>query len=147
MLHPLDLKLFRDMGKMKGQMLAVGVVMACGLAMMIMSRSLILSLESTRDTYYAHHRFGDLFCDLKRAPNAIRSRLAEIEGVAAIETRVKGKTTLDLPGLSEPADGIIHSIPEDRQQQLHLLYIRSGRLPELGSHNEVVVGEAFATAH
>jgi putative ABC transport system permease protein len=147
MLHPLDLKLVRDMGKMKGQMFAVGLVMACGLAMMIMSRSLILSLESTRDAYYTSNRFGDLFSDLKRAPNALRTRLAEIEGVAAVETRVRGKVTLDLPGLSEPADGIIHSIPEDRQQQLHLLYIRSGRLPELGSHNEVVVGEAFANAH
>jgi putative ABC transport system permease protein len=41
MISPLDLKLFRDIGKMKGQMVAVSVVMACGLAMMIMSRSLI----------------------------------------------------------------------------------------------------------
>jgi putative ABC transport system permease protein len=147
MLHPLDLKLFRDIGKMKGQVFAVGIVMACGLAMMIMSRSLILSLESTRDEYYTKHRFADLFCDLKRAPNALRARLAEIEGVAAVETRVKGKTTLDLPGLSEPADGVIHSLPDDRQQQLHLLFVRRGRLPELGSHNEVVVGEAFAEAH
>jgi putative ABC transport system permease protein len=147
MLHPLDLKLVRDMGKMKGQIFAVGLVMACGLAMMIMSRSLILSLESTRDEYYSKHRFADLFCDLKRAPNALRSRLADLDGVASVETRVKGKVTLDLPGLSEPADGVIHSIPDDRQQQLHLLYIRRGRLPELGSHNEVVVGEAFADAH
>src|SRR5688572_33159447 len=120
MLHPLDLKLVRDMGKMKGQIFAVGLVMACGLAMMIMSRSLILSLESTRDEYYSKHRFADLFCDLKRAPNALRSRLADLDGVASVETRVKGKVTLDLPGLSEPADGVIHSIPDDRQQQLHL---------------------------
>ena len=147
MLHPLDRKLFRDMGKMKGQMIAVGVVMACGLAMMIMARSLILSLESTRDRYYTEHRFADVFCDLKRAPNALRPRLAEIPGVAAVETRVSGKITLDLPGLTEPADGMIHSIPEDRPQQLHLLYLRRGRLPEIGSHNEVICGEAFAVAH
>jgi putative ABC transport system permease protein len=147
MLHPLDLKLLRDLGKMKGQMIAVALVMACGLAMMIMSRSLILSLESTRDAYYTQHRFADLFCDLKRAPNAIRARLAEIAGVAAVETRVVGRLTLDLPGLAEPADGTIVSLPEDRPQQLHLLYLRRGRLPELGSRNEVVVGEAFADAH
>ena len=67
MLHPLDLKLLRDIGRMKGQMLSVSVVMACGLAMMVMSRSLILSLESTRDAYYTGHRFADVFCDLKRA--------------------------------------------------------------------------------
>ena len=90
---PLDLKLLRDIGKMKGQMVAVSIVMACGLAMMSMARSLILSLESTRDAYYSQYRFADVFCDLKRAPNALRPRLARIEGVAAVETRVTGKVT------------------------------------------------------
>jgi len=146
-MSPLDLKLFRDLGRMKGQMISTAVVMACGLAMMIMARSLILSLESTRDAYYTDYRFGDVFCSLKRAPNALRPRLAQIEGVAAVETRVTGKVTLDIPGLSEPADGMIHSIPDDRPAQLNLLCLRRGRLPEVGSHGEVVVGEAFATAH
>lgn len=146
-IHPLNLKLIRDMGKMKGQMAAVALVMACGLAMMIMSRSLILSLESTRDAYYRENRFADVFCDLKRAPNALRARLAEIDGVATVETRVSGGLKLDLPGLNEPADGSIHSIPEDRPQQLHRLFLRRGRLPELGNPDEVVVGEAFADAH
>jgi putative ABC transport system permease protein len=146
-LPALDLKLLRDAGRMKGQMAAVSLVMACGLAMMIMSRSLILSLESTRDAYYEKHRFADVFSDLKRAPNALRARLAAIDGVAAVETRVVGRVTLDLPGLEEPADGMILSIPEDRPQQLHQLYLRRGRLPEVGRANEVVVGEAFAQAH
>src|SRR5436190_22440456 len=103
-MSPLDLKLLRDLVKMKGQTIAVSVVMACGLAMMIMSRSLILSLESTRDAYYTQHRFADVFCDLKRAPNALRKRLAEIPDVAAVETRVTGPAKLVLPGLLEPAD-------------------------------------------
>jgi putative ABC transport system permease protein len=110
MLAPLDLKLLRDIGKMKGQMVAVSVVMACGLAMMIMSRSLILSLESTRDAYYEQHRFADVFCDVKRAPNALRPRLAQIEGVAAVDTRVTGSAKLDIPGLAEPADATVISL-------------------------------------
>jgi putative ABC transport system permease protein len=146
-MQALDLKLVRDIGRMKGQMAAVSLVMACGLAMMIMSRSLILSLESTRDAYYAHNRFADIFSDLKRAPNPLRTRLAQIPGVAALETRVTGKATLDLPGLLEPADGMLISLPEDRPQQLNLLFLRTGRLPESGSRGEVVVGEAFANAH
>ena len=60
-LVPLDLKLLRDILRMKGQILAVSLVMACGLAMMIMTSSLILSLESTREAYYAKHRFADAF--------------------------------------------------------------------------------------
>ena len=146
-MKPLDLKLLRDIGKMKGQMFAVGIIMACGLAMMITTRSLIVSLETTRDAYYAQNHFADVFCELKRAPNAMRTRLAELPGVAAVETRVAGKVTLDLPGLAEPADGTIISIPDDRAQQLHTLFLRRGRLPEMGSRSEVVVGEAFAEAH
>jgi putative ABC transport system permease protein len=146
-MHPLDLKLIRDLGKMKGQTIAVALVMACGLAMMIMARSLIVSLESAQNAYYASNRFADVFCDLKRAPNSLRTRLAEIPGVAAVDTRVSGPVILDLPGMKEPADGVIVSIPDDRPQQLNLLFLRAGRLPEFGSHDEVVVGEAFANAH
>lgn len=132
---------------MKGQMLAVSLVMACGLAMMIMARSLILSLESTRDAYYEQYRFADVFSGVKRAPNTLRAQLAEISGVAAVETRVSGPLKLDLPGIAEPVDGNIISLPEDRPQQLNRLFIRRGRLPEIGSHREVVLGEAFAKAH
>ena len=146
-MHPLDTKLIRDLGNMKGQTIAVALVMACGLAVMIMARSLIVSLESARDAYYASYHFGDVFCDLKRAPNAVRSRLTEIAGIGAVETRVTGPVILDLPGLKEPADGVILSLPEDRPQQLNLIFLRTGRLPEAGSENEVVVGEAFAAAH
>ena len=147
MLTALDLKLFRDIGKMKGQMIAVSVVMACGLAMMIMSRSLILSLESTRDAYYEENRFAEVFCGVKRAPNALRPRLAEIAGVAAVDTRVTGSAKLDIPGLAEPADATVISLPDDRPQQLNLLYLRRGRLPEVGRADEIVIGEAFALAH
>jgi len=40
----LDRKLLRDLRALKSQALAVALVMGCGLAMMIMTRSLILSL-------------------------------------------------------------------------------------------------------
>jgi putative ABC transport system permease protein len=147
MLSALDRKLLRDVGRMKGQMVAVGLVMACGLAMMIMARSLILSLEVTRAEYYERHRFADVFCDLKRAPNALRERLAAIPGGAAVETRVKESVRMDLPGMVEPADGTILSLPEDRPMQLNLLHLRTGRYPEIGKANEIIMSEAFANAH
>ena len=146
-MRPLDRKLFRDLGKMKGQMTAMGLVMVCGLAVMIMARSLVLSLESSCDEYYRTHRFADVFCDLKRAPNTLRSRLAEIDGVSVVETRVTGALVLDMPNMLEPADGMIVSVPDDRPQQLNLLYLRTGRLPDTGSRKQVVVSEAFASAH
>jgi putative ABC transport system permease protein len=144
---PLDRKLLRDLGRMKGQMFAVSVVMACGLAMMICTRSLIRTLESTRDAYYEKHRMADVFGALKRAPLAEAERLGQIPGVAVIEPRVVVDVTLDLPGLAEPATGHLVSLPEDGPQKLNQIFLRRGRMPRPDERREVVASEAFAVAH
>src|SRR5882724_2280722 len=110
MISHLDRKLWRDLGRMKGQATAVSLVMACGLAMLIMSRSLIYSLGSTRDEYYQAHRFADVFAVLKRAPLPVAERIRQIPGVAAIEPGVSVQVTLDIPGLDEPATGMVRSL-------------------------------------
>jgi putative ABC transport system permease protein len=147
MLTPLDLKLFRDLGRMKGQILAVSLVMACGLAMMIMTRSIILTLESTRDAYYQRYRLADVFSSLKRAPLSLADRVAEIPGVAAIEARVVVDATLDLVGLTEPASAHIVSLPEGKPQTLNQVFIRKGRLPQPDERRHAVVSESFALAN
>ncbi|SFK51640.1 putative ABC transport system permease protein [Desulfomicrobium apsheronum] len=146
-MRALNVKLLRDLWSMKGQMAAVSLVMACGLMVMIMARGLVMSLETARDEYYASHRLGHVFCDLKRAPNAIGTRLREIDGVASLETRIRGALTLDLPGLREPADGLVLSLPDGRETEVNRLHLRQGRLPEPYSPDEVVVSEPFAKAH
>lgn len=147
MLTPLDLKLFRDLGRMKGQIVAVSLVMACGLAMMIMTRSIILTLESTRDAYYQRYRLADVFASLKRAPLSLADRVAEIPGVAAIEPRVVVDATLDLVGVTEPASAHLMSLPDDRSQTLNQVFIRKGRLPSRDERQQVVVSESFALAN
>ncbi len=147
MLTPLDLKLFRDLGRMKGQIVAVSLVMACGLAMMIMTRSIILTLESTRDAYYQRYRLADVFASLKRAPLSLAERIAELPGVAAIEARVVVDATLDLEGVTEPASAHLVSLPEDRPQTLNQVFIRQGRLPLTGERQQAVVSESFALAN
>lgn len=148
MIHPLDRKLLRDLGKMKGQVFAVSLVMACGLAMMIMTRSLIMTLETTRETYYQKYAMADIFATLKRAPLAVADQLATLPGVATVETRVAVEVTLDLPGLSEPATGHIISLPEDGgPQKLNRLFLRTGRFPHTDERREVVLGESFADAN
>src|SRR5882672_8242009 len=89
----LDKKLWRDLRRMAGQAIAVALVMACGLAMMIMARSLIYSLESTRQEYYEANRFAEVFAHLKRAPNALAAQVSEIPGVAAVQTGISVSVT------------------------------------------------------
>ncbi|HEY8961870.1 MAG TPA: FtsX-like permease family protein [Luteolibacter sp.] len=145
MIHPLDRKLLRDLSRMKGQVVAVSLVMACGLTMMIMTRSLIRTLESTRAAYYQQYAMADVFASLKRAPLAVADRIAELPGVSVVEPRVAVDVTLDLPGLSEPATGHIVSLPEDGSEpKLNKVFLRSGRMPEPDARREVVVGESFA---
>ncbi len=144
----LDLKLLRDLKALKSQAFAVALVMACGLAMMIMTRSLIASLETTRADYYRDNRFADVFARLKRAPQAVAAQLAAIPGVAAVQTGIALPVTLDLPGVLEPATGLILSLPEQGELTLNRLHLRSGRiLVGRESSGELLAGEAFAEAN
>lgn len=146
-MNHLDRKLLRDLRALKSQAVAVALVMACGLAMMIMTRSLILSLETARSEYYQQHRFADVFSSLKRAPASVAAELASISGVAAVETSVSVQVTLDLPAMAEPAIGLISSLPRQGEPKLNRLYIRTGHPLGGERRNEVLVGEAFAEVH
>ncbi|MBM3863807.1 MAG: ABC transporter permease [Verrucomicrobia bacterium] len=148
MIHPLDRKLLRDLSRMKGQMLAVVLVMACGLAMMIMMRSLILTLESASRSYYQSHAMADVFTRLKRAPLAAARPIESLPGVATVEARVSVDVTLDLPDITEPATGRLISLPADGgPQKLNRVFLREGRFPHPHERRAVVLGEAFANAN
>lgn len=143
----LNRKLLRDLWGMKTQALAIALVMASGVATFVMSRSTVSSLRDARERYYQRNRFADVFAQLKRAPNSLGARLAEIPGVAAVQTRVVVEVTLDVPGLAEPAIGRLVSIPDRPGRELNALHLRRGRYPEPGRAGEVLVNEAFAAAH
>ena len=112
-----------------------------------MSLCAYTSMMQTREHYYDRYSFASVFTHLKRAPNSLGARVAEIPGVAAAQTRVVVDVTLDLPDIAEPATGRLISIPEYQSQELNQLHIRSGRYIAPRSEGEVIVDEAFAEAH
>src|SRR3954470_8706916 len=97
MISALDRKLLRDVWQMKGQTLAICLVIACGVATFVMSLTTIRALQDTRDDYYDRHRFAHVFSRLKRAPKTLAVRIAEIPGVDRLETRIVADVTLDVP--------------------------------------------------
>lgn len=143
----LNKKLLRDLVAMRGQALAIGAVMACGIAVFVMSMTTLHSLSDAKDDYYAKNRFADLFASMVRAPKAIAERAAEIDGVAAVDHRVVQAMTLDMPDLAEPASGRAISLPAREGFGLNKIYLKAGRLPEPGRAGEVVVSLGFAEAH
>lgn len=143
----LNRKLFRDALHMAAQAVAISLVLACGVATFVMSLCTYTSMMQTRERYYDRYSFASVFTHLKRAPNSLGARIAEIPGVAAAQTRVVVDVTLDLPDIAEPATGRLISIPEHQSQELNRLHIRSGRYIAPRSEGEVIVDEAFAEAH
>lgn len=146
-MRTLDRKLARNLWHLKGQALAIAVVMACGIATYIMSVGTLHSLRETRDLYYDRYRFGDIFVSLKRAPLSVAERIAALPGVAAVDARVVFAATLDMPDLNEPAMGRIISLPDNAAPSLNALYLRHGRFLEPREVDAVLVTESFALAH
>jgi putative ABC transport system permease protein len=143
----LDRKLWRDLWHMKGQALAIAVVVASGTATFVMALSTLHSLRITRENFYREYRFSDVFASLKRAPESLRNRIADIPGVSRVETRVVVPVTIDVEGFPDPVSGQLVSVPDQGPPLLNTLYLREGRLPEAARDDEVVVSDAFAEAH
>ena len=143
----LNRKLLRDLWRLRGQVLAIALVIASGVAVLIMSFSSIEALETTATAYYERYRFADVFAGVERAPAKLSQRIADIPGVQNAETRIVKFATLDLAGFDEPVTGQLVSIPERGQSVLNRLALRTGRLVAPDRPDEVVLSEPFAEAH
>lgn len=143
----LHIKMWRELWHMRGQALAIMLVIVGGVGVCIMSLSTYDSLLTTRDNYYRDYGFGDVFSSLKRAPESLLPRLLELPGVAAVETRIVAQVNLQLPDFNDPVSGLLTSIPDHGQPRINRLHLVSGRLPDSRRDNEVLVSDAFAEAH
>jgi putative ABC transport system permease protein len=146
-LSAINMKLIRDLWRMRGQVLAVAFVIGSGVATLVMSLSTIEALQATTDTYYQRYRFADVFASATRVPQRVSQKIAEIPGVQSLQTRIVHLATLDIDSFEEPVVGQIISIPEDGQPLLNQLVLRKGRwvLPE--REDEIILSEPFAQAH
>jgi putative ABC transport system permease protein len=143
----LNRKLWRDLWHMKGQVFAITLVVMSGVATFIMFATTMNSLNFTRNKFYHDYNFADVFVNLKRAPESLKDKIKNINGVNQMETRVSIYAKLDIKGFPESVTGKINSIPDDGSPLLNRLYIRKGRLPDPAKDNEVVINETFAQAH
>jgi putative ABC transport system permease protein len=143
----LDRKLLRDLLGLRGQAIAIAMVILSGVATFILSVSTLDSLRRTQETYYRDYRFADVFVSLKRAPEEIRSRIRGIPGVDLVETRVVADASLVIPDFPDPVRAKLVSVPDDGIQTLNRVYLRKGRMVDPGRDDEVVVSEPFAEAH
>lgn len=143
---PLRRKVLRDLRRLWAQVLAIALVLAAGVATLILGNGAYSSLHETRARYYEENRFADVFADVTRAPRALLAEIEEIEGVLDAEARIVKLGLLDIEGMKEPGSALFVSLPENGAG-LNRLYLRLGRLPDPHLANEVVVADGFAKAH
>ncbi|MDD5033406.1 MAG: FtsX-like permease family protein [Methylococcaceae bacterium] len=146
-MNALDRKLLRDLWRLRGQVIAIILVTAAGVAAFIMAMATVDSIEVTRTAYYERYRFAEVFSALRRGPETLVPRIAGIPGVQQVSTGIAHNVILDIEGMEEPVNGLLVSAPEKGPESLNNIHIRSGRLIRPGSSDEVVVSEPFARAN
>ena len=146
-MSPLDRKLLRDLWRVKGQALAIVMVIALGVLMLVMMDGLVNSLSETRRAYYERYRLADVFAPVKRAPQQVLREIARIPGVAAVEGRVNGGALIDLPGIAVPVRAQTVSLSDTGLPRLNDIFLTAGRRIDPLHQREIIVLEGFAKAH
>ncbi len=146
-MRALDRKLARDLWRIRTQVLTIALVVASGIAIVVMALGTLHSLRETARAYYERQRFADVFLHLERAPLERRRAIEAISGVHLVETRISQIATLSVEGFEEPIVGQVLSLPTASTARLNRPVLRSGRFPERAGVDEAVLLEPFADAH
>jgi putative ABC transport system permease protein len=144
---PLDRKLIRDLWRMKGQAIAISVVIAMGVMLLIMMDGLVNSLEETKQAYYERYRLADIFSPVKRAPDHLLAEIAKIPGVSSVEGRVNGSALINLPEIKTPLRAQTVSQPDIGTPRLNDIYLSAGRRINPNHKDEILLLEGFAKVH
>jgi putative ABC transport system permease protein len=143
----LDRKLLREIGRLKGQIATIAIVLAGGIICFISMRGTVSSLEWSRDAYYDRYRFAHIFARAERAPESTARRIEALPGVEVVETRISEEIALPIEGMERAAYARLLSLPRSGQPATNALHLKGGRLPEVGHDDEVIALESFANAH
>lgn len=146
----LQTKLWRDLTRLRAQVITIAVVVAIGVAGFVGMFAVHDSLKSSRDAFYRDNRLADLFAGVKRAPVSLGERIEAIPGVAEAQLIVAFDAQVDLPGVLQPVTGRFIGLDLLRvhagRQGLNALTLRAGRWPERNGQLEALVSDRFAAA-
>lgn len=146
-MRPLNRKLLRDAWHYRGQLVAIALVVASGIALFVSLRSMHGYLRNSRDRYYASSRFAHVFNNVRRAPMAAVREVARVRGVTAVDPRIVADVVADVPRLDEPARVRLVSVEVPRAAALNDVHLSLGRWPEAARQDEAIASRAFAAAN
>lgn len=132
---------------MSGQLIAIMLVIGAGIANYVAFQSTHSSLIRSQESYYAGSNFADVWASVQRAPETLRERMMSIDGVTNVDLRVIAHVVIDIPGVQDPASGVITGVPSHGQPPINRLSMMSGRWLTPNTDSEVIVSYAFALAN
>lgn len=147
MVGMLDRKLLRDAWQLRGQVVAIALVVAAGIVGFCGSISTYDSLRWLQASYYERARYAHVFAQGKRAPLAIAERLHAIPGVAEAEPTIIFDVLLDVRDEVAPLIGRMIALPDHGLPRMNRLTLMRGALVDSPHSNQVLVNETFAKAH
>ncbi|MEN9886752.1 MAG: hypothetical protein RL758_1330, partial [Pseudomonadota bacterium] len=146
----LQTKLWRDLARLRAQVITIAVVVAIGVAGFVGMFAVHDSLQTSRDAFYRDNRLADLFAGVRRAPLALGERIAALPGVAEVQLAVVFDAQVELPGVLQPVTGRFIGLDlaqvQAARQGLNALTLRAGRWPERDGQLEALVSDRFAAA-
>ena len=146
-MNTLTRKLLREVWGHRAQIASIAAVVAVAVMTVLTMRGTYEALVEAQERYYRDARFPDVWANLERAPESLRSRIEQIHGVASVETRVTFAASLDVPGVTAPALGLFVSMPERARPAVGDLHLTAGRYLAAGGRAEAIVSENFAEAN
>ncbi|MCL2337178.1 MAG: ABC transporter permease [Firmicutes bacterium] len=90
----LNNKLWRTIGKTKGQFLAVVAVVAIGIAVYISMTTAYYNLNASKEKFYRDHNFADYYFQVVKAPQEIIKQVETVPGVAKAAGRIQKDVAL-----------------------------------------------------
>jgi len=142
----LQRKLLRDLWRLRWQLAAIAVLIACGVAVAVMALSTQKALLRAQSSYYAETRFADVFATATRVPRVVASDIARIDGVLAVDARAMKSGLMRVPGLVRPATVRLIALPDDDRRALNRIVIVAGRAPDPSRGGEAVGLKTFLDA-
>jgi len=140
----LDRKLLREVRSSVALLLAITSIIAVGAMCFVYMRSTYHNLNLARFRYYAQCRMADFWVEVKKAPLVELEALSKVPGVTAIRPRIQFYATVDLDRSAAPLNGMVLSLPDDREPIINDIVMQSGGYFTDRRDNEVIVNSAFA---
>lgn len=142
-MNKLNIMLFREIAKAKGQFIAAAAVIMAGIVMFAATYLSYRNLQNSLESYYDHYRFLDYFAEAGYIPEYLVDRIKRIPGVDGACGRISVDVGADL-GEERRITLRIISLPEHRSPAINRVTIVSGGYFNDRAKNSCLINQKFA---